>query len=151
MIQTLENVLENAINFKVFTESPIVDCNNKLKVLRDTVTFLLSDGTLLTIKEGFIWDEASIPWILQWAFPKSGIYAFSSLLHDALYYSVYNNQKFADGEFKLWMKAFSIRKAQVTFRYYAVRLLGFIYYNKNLKNPSQRCLNNRKLIIIHKQ
>jgi len=150
MIQTLDNILENAVNMTVFMETPIVDKSNKLKALRDTVTFKLSDGTLISIKEGFIWDEASIPWILQWAFPKSGIYAFSSLLHDALYYSVYKSQKFADKEFELWMKSFNIKKWQRLFRYYAVRLFGFIYYRKNLNNPSERCLNNRKCIIIHK-
>lgn len=145
---TLTNVLQLAKKADVFLESPMYTKDGKYKVLKEDVQFLLSNSKVLIIKKGFYWDENSIPWLFQFIFPKSGIYAVPALVHDALYYNTTPTQKFADDEFKIWMKALDITPFQIKFRYTIVRLLGFTYWNKNVKNPSERCLHNRQLTKI---
>ncbi len=145
---TLTNVLPLAKEADVFLDSPMYTKDGKYKVLKQDVSFLLSDTKILIIKKGFYWDENSIPWLFQLIFPKSGIYAVPALVHDALYYNTTTTQKFADDEFKIWMESLEIGHFQINFRYIIVRLLGFTYWNKNLKNPSERCLHNRKLTKI---
>lgn len=103
---------------------------------------------MLLLQEGVYWDENSIPYLLQWAFPKSGMYAVAALIHDALYFETATDRRFADVEFKIWMQALGVSKRQVWFRYWAVRLAGWIYWNKNVSNPRERCIHNRKLIKI---
>ena len=120
-----------------------------IRILKEDVTFWLSTDEFLTIKTGFEWDEVSVPYGLQWAFPKSGKYAYSALVHDALYYATYGSQKFADDEFKRWMDATgNISKRQSWFRWLFVRIFGGIYWRRNKSKPSERCLHNRNLIEI---
>lgn len=121
-----------------------------IRILKKDVNFVLSTGELLTIKAGFEWDEQSVPYLLQWAFPKSGKYAYSALVHDALYYASHNSQKFADHEFKRWMDATgNIAPKQSWFRWAFVRMFGGIYWYKNIHKPSARCCYNRNLIEIN--
>jgi hypothetical protein len=120
-----------------------------IRILKKDVNFWLSTNEMLTIKAGFEWDEVSVPYLLQWAFPKSGKYAYSALVHDALYYSVHHSQKFADDEFRKWMYATgNISKRQIYLRWLFVRMFGGIYWKKNVNKPSARCLHNRKLVEI---
>jgi len=121
----------------------------RIRILKEEVTFWLSTDELLTIKKGFEWDEVSVPYLLQWAFPKSGKYAYSALVHDALYYATHKSQKFADDEFKKWMDATgNIASKQSWVRWAFVRTFGGIFWKKNVRKPSARCLYNRNLITI---
>lgn len=149
MVLTKDNILSVIMNNEEFVECPYYARKCRQKVLKSKVEVILSDGNQLTISEGFVWDEASVPYIFQWAFPKSGKYAFSALIHDALYYLAYkDNQKFCDKELRYWMEATNISKFQVFFRYLAVRLMGFSYFNRNIKNHSYRCIRNRRFLTI---
>ena len=145
---TKENILSAAKSNAVYVDTPCYSRNGKYRMLMSPCTFLLSDGRKLSIEAGMYWDENSIPYIFQWAFPKSGMYAVATLVHDALYFNTTTSQRFADDEFKYWMKALEVSKWQVFFRYWAVRLFGWLYWNKNVNNPSERCLRNRNLIKI---
>lgn len=145
---TKENVISKAKTNGVYMDSPCYSKDGKFRMLKSNVKFLLSNDKVLQIKKGMYWDENSIPWIFQWAFPKSGIYAIPALIHDALYFDTTTSQEFADMEFKYWMEALGISKFQCKVRYLMVRLFGWKWWNKNLKNPGERCKHNRKLIII---
>jgi hypothetical protein len=117
-------------------------------MLKSSVAFMLSNGRALAIRPGFYWDENSIPYVFQWAFPKSGMYAIPALVHDALYFDTSTTRLFADNEFKYWLQALGVSRRQVCFRYWAVRLFGWLYWRKNRKEPGERCLHNRTLITI---
>lgn len=144
---TLDNVKDLIDSNKVlYSDSPSF-LNPKIRVLTSNVKFLLSDGKTLYIKKGFEWDEVTVPYILEWAFPKSGKYAISALVHDALYYKKYISQKFVDDEFKKWMDV-TINPNQSFLRWIFVRAFGWIYWKKNINSPSARFLWNQKYIQI---
>jgi len=143
---TIQNIKLHASNGSVYVDTPSY-YEAHIRILKSDVTFALSTGELLTIKAGFEWDEVSVPFLLQWAFPKSGKYAYSAMVHDALYYALYKSQKYADDEFKVWMDA-TINKNQSLLRWSFVRLFGGIYWRKNKRKPSKRYLHNNQLITI---
>lgn len=143
-----DNVRAVAQACNAYVDTPICSKEGKYRMLKSDVMWKLSDGTTLTIEAGMWWDENSIPWALQWAFPKSGIYAVPALIHDALYFDTTTSQKFADNEFRMIMEAMHIKPSQVKFRFLAVRLFGGIYWRKNLKNPGSLTIHNRKFITI---
>lgn len=140
------NVLHLAKQGAVYADTPLYTQQGKYRRLCTAVTFYLSNETMLVINEGMVWDENSIPYLLQWAFPKSGKYAIPALIHDALYFDTTTSQKFADDEFKLWMKWLKISSFQIWFRYNAVRWFGGRWWKKNINNPGERCITNRKII-----
>lgn len=142
----LDNVRLLASNAAVYYDTPSF-YEQHIRILKSKVIFILSTGEELTIDEGFEWDEVSVPYLLQWAFPKSGKYAVSAMVHDALYYSMHKSQKFADDEFKRWMDVM-INKNQSLIRWAFVRVFGCIYWRKNKRNPSDRLLRNIKKITI---
>ena len=139
-IITFWNVKYLAMEGAVYADTPSFFDSN-IRILKTNVKFKLSTGEYLHIEKGFEWDEQSVPWGLQWAFPKSGKYAVSALVHDALYYARFRSQKFADAEFKLWMDAM-INKNQSLLRWTFVSLFGGIYWKKNVRKPSERLLWN---------
>jgi len=147
---TLRNILRYAKANSVYVDTPCYSHKGKYRMLKSNVFFRLSNNDCLFIQKGVYWDESSVPYILQWAFPKSGIYAIPSLIHDALYFKTETSREFADKEFKTWMQALGTSKFQVFFRYWAVKLFGWIYWRRNVNNPSERCMHNRQLIYIIK-
>ena len=146
---TLTNILEKAKAGAVYYDTPLWSKKGDYRMLMSSCVFELSNGKILSIAPGMYWDENSVPYILQWAFPKSGMYAVPALVHDALYFDTTTSQKFADKEFKKWMCAVGCSKFQCEFRYLAVRLFGGGYWKRNTHNPSERTLHNRKLIKLN--
>ena len=141
---TSDNILFLAQYSEVYTDTPSY-WDYRIRVLTEAVTFRLSNGRIMTIEKGFEWDEASIPWLFSWAFPKSGKYAFSALVHDALYYAKYDSQLFADNEFHFWMQATNISNLQILWRYRMVRLFGGFWWDAKL---SWRAIHNQDKISI---
>jgi hypothetical protein len=149
MMVTAYNVLRMAKEANVYSDAPMYSRKGASRILKSDVQFRLSNGKILSIQAGMYWDENSIPYIFQWAFPKSGKYAVPALVHDALYFDTSTSQRFADDEFKYWMRAVGCSKQQIWFRYWAVRLFGGSYWRKNKNSPRVRCLHNRELIKIN--
>lgn len=143
---TLTNILELAKAGSVYYDTPLWSKKGDYRMLMSSCEFELSDGRILSIAPGMYWDENSVPYVFQWAFPKSGMYAIPALVHDALYFDTTTTKDFADKEFKMWMQALEVRKRQVWFRYTAVKLFGGSYWKRNTHNPRERTLHNRKLI-----
>lgn len=77
------------------------DTNNNEYCLVDDYSCVLPNGYSLTIKEGFVFDGASIPrlfWTLVGS-PFTGSYARAALIHDALYQSEILSRKECDDIF----------------------------------------------------
>ncbi|MBT0549164.1 DUF1353 domain-containing protein [Riemerella anatipestifer] len=107
----------------------------------------LSDGYILKIDNGFIWDGASVPSWLHWLFPPIDEGALADLIHDKLWtdkqkqfeyfgYNIYKARKFADDERLLWRKALAPkRKIFNWISHKVIRLLGGLFYSKQIKIP----------------
>ena len=147
---TFYNILELYKRGELYSDTPLYSKSGRLRMLSESVSFQLSNGQTLTIDKGFTWDESTIPWILLPFFPKSGIYAASALVHDALYYLAVHDKKWVEVEYAKWMIATGVSMKQVHFRYWAVSLFGGRWWNKNIKSPSRLCLKNREFIQLLK-
>lgn len=145
-MHTLSTIYASVNKGKVYSDYPMADARGKYRILDEPIAFKLSSGKLLLISEGFEWDENSIPFIFQPLFPKSGIYAVPALIHDALYYLTEGEQKAADMEYGIWMCALRLKPKQIAFRLWGVDVFGDKWWNKNLRNPGERCLRNRTRI-----
>lgn len=146
---TYLNIQDRLIKNNLYCDTPVYSRKGRYRKLCTEVTFVLGTGQYMTIKPGFTWDENSIPWVLQPFFPKSGMYAASALVHDALYYLTAHSRIWVEDEFRRWMRATGIPRNQIFFRYWAVRLFGWRWWNRNKNSPSDRCIHNRKLIMLH--
>lgn len=145
----LTNIHAHCLAGTVYADTPVHDPRGKYRRLTQPVDFELSNGQVLLIGAGFEWDEASVPWLLHPLYPKSGIYAPSALVHDALYYLTQHPRAWVEAEFRLWMQACQLPPEQVAWRYWAVSTLGWYWYNQNLNRPSERCVRNRGLLELH--
>lgn len=145
---TLYNILARAKAASVYVDTPLFSKNGRYRMLMCDVDFELSDGRILQLQEGIYWDENTVPYVLQWAFPKSGMYAVPALVHDALYFHTQGQRGLADKEFYKWMRALGTCRFQSKMRYWMVRLFGWIYWERNIYNPRERTLRNRELITL---
>jgi hypothetical protein len=123
---TFLNIQDKLTKSILYCDTPVYSRKGKYRKLCTEVTFLLGNTQFITIKPGFTWDENSIPWILQ---P--------------------HERKWVEEEFRRWMTATGVNKRQIFFRYWAVKIFGWRWWNRNKKRPSDRCIHNRKLITLH--
>jgi hypothetical protein len=147
---TFYNILDLYKKGELYSDTPLYSKSGRLRMLSDSVSFELSNGQTLTIGKGFTWDESTIPWILQPLFPKSGLYAASALIHDALYYLTVHDKKWVEIEYAKWMIATGVNMRQVYFRYWAVSLFGRRWWIRNKNRPSRLCIKNREFIQLLK-
>jgi hypothetical protein len=145
MIVTRENIIHLA-NTQLYLDKPVFNANGKYRELATNVTYVLSNGKHLIIKAGFRWDEASIPFVFQPLFPKSGVHAFAALPHDALYYLTQTSKRFADNEYAYWMMALGVSSSQIRWRWWAVEKFGGRWWKKNETKPSELCIYNRNFL-----
>ena len=143
---TIQNVKQLIENGKLLPLTPVPTTEKNIFRLTEDIEIEISDGTVFLIKEGFEYDGASVPYIFQPLFPKFGIYAYNSFVHDVLYYMLYKSRKFADNEHFIWGCAIGTKELDNDIRHRFLRLFGWIYWNRNIKNPTERALRNRTLI-----
>ena len=91
------------------------------------------DGDILiVIPKGFQFDFASVPWLFQRVFPKSGgKYDRASCAHDFLYVTEYFDRKSCDELFLKAMLSDGVPKWKAYSMYWAVRLGGWYVWNKH--------------------
>lgn len=107
--------------------------------LVEPITITLSDRSIIYIPSGFSWDLSSVPRFLWGLLPPDGDMELASIIHDFLYINVdRRGRKFADDEMLLWSKVvsgtanrWSIRNFDNQLRYIAVRMFGWIVWNRN--------------------
>lgn len=107
----------------------------------------LSDGFLLKIPKGYVWDGASVPSWLHWLFPPVDEGVMGDLIHDRLWedkksqfkyfdYNIYKARRFADDERLKWRKAHAPKKWFFNWlSHRVIRLIGGFYYSKQLNIP----------------
>lgn len=144
-ILTHANVRQLANAGEVYSDYPDPN-NHRRRILATGVLIEYSFGVRARVSPGFNWDEASVPWILQWAFPKSGKHAYPALPHDVAYYAKFCTRKQADVEFLLYALNMGTRPLVAYLRYFALRCFGGIWWRRK---PSKFAARNRRLISIY--
>jgi len=113
---------------------------NEYKLLVD-IRVQLSNGFILNIPKGYVWDLASVPRVLWSLVPPDSDAELAFLIHDVLYTEAKKlgfKQDFCDKEMKIWSKELngtkniSWRNFDNNCRYYAVKFFGKKVFDKNL-------------------
>lgn len=140
-----------------FGDKPYLSWNERIdksdKFPRNWVTTVdiqaeLSDGYILKIPEGTIWDGASIPKWLWWLFKPIDEAAIGDLIHDELWkrkqeqfehfnYNIHKARKFSDKERLLWRNILAPNKKVKNYITHSViRLIGGFFYSKQIEIPN---------------
>ena len=138
MIITLENIALLQNEFSVIEKRFVTGNNNvpKYQLIKD-LDIQLSNLIIIRIPKGYVWDLSSVPRFLWWLLPPDGDFGIAYIIHDFLYEYKYYNRKFCDDEMLKWAKVssgtkkISLRNIDNYTRYYAVRLFGWVVYNRN--------------------
>lgn len=105
----------------------------------------LSDGYILLINLGTIWDGASIPKWLWWLFKPIDEASIGDFIHDCLWvdkkaqlerfeYNIFKARQFADKERLEWRKRLAPKKAIKNYiTHFVIRKIGGIYYSRQLR------------------
>ena len=139
MIYNLENIRresesENPLIYRyIFTS----DRWNNHEIMRE-IRYMTPSGVRV-IPAGFKCDLASVPRFLWWWMPPFGRSAIAYVFHDDLYKSKRSHKmtrKQCDRLMHAFAKAVngtqspSLRNVDIKLRYYAVRLFGWVVWNK---------------------
>lgn len=94
----------------------------------------------VTVPSGFVTDLASIPRIFWSILPTDGVYAYSAIIHDYLYWEQPVDRDEADLIFRYSMEDFKVDGATIATIYKAVRLGGAGAWKENaaLKASGER-------------
>ena len=140
---SLNNVreLQSNLGHSLVIKSRVPGSNTvpKYKLLQE-LYIQLSNGDIIHIPEGFVWDLASVPRPLWGLLPPDSDAELASLVHDFLY--IHKNdfnysRRFVDDEMLKWSKVLSGTKNKISarnvdniVRYVGVRLGGWAYWNR---------------------
>ena len=99
-------------------------------VLERDFYFSLPETGLQAIREGFVFDFASIPWYMQWfEQPATGKHRYAALVHDWLYHKGITTRYEADLIFLKLMKQDGVSWLKRNLMFAAVRLGGWKNWN----------------------
>ena len=140
MILTLKNIKENSkIKYPILDRQIFKPKSFWHKyILEEEVIFQLSNGDILTVEKGFLWDKSTVPKFLYSFLSPIGKFEIASLIHDKIYRHLKDKytRSFADKEMLKWSKAIqgtkyiSFRNLDNYTRYILVRIFGWIaWYN----------------------
>lgn len=141
------NYLEKIKGVRWFEQLPKSKAYPRHSRTLEDLEITLSDGYVLKIPKGTIWDGASVPSWLHWLFPPIDEGALGDLIHDMLWidkqrqfkhfkYNIYKARKFADEERRKWRKAHAPKKWFFNWiSHRVIRLIGGFYYSQQLKIP----------------
>lgn len=108
----------------------------------------LSDGYILKIPKGTVWDGASIPTWLWWLLKPIDKGALGDLIHDVLWenkqkqfeyfnYNIFKARKFADDERLKWRTALAPdKKLKNIVTHKVIRWIGGFFYSRQLSIPN---------------
>jgi len=119
------------------------------------------------VPQGFPTDMASVPWVVQWKFPKRGVHSRAAVLHDWLYRSHYyseaygeplggvgfwgamtsKSRKLADDIFYRVMLRDGVRKSSAYLMYRSVRRFGWMVWRSHTKESIEAA---RSLMLVEK-
>lgn len=108
----------------------------------------LSDGYVLKVEKGAIWDGASIPKWLWWLFKPIDEGSLGDFIHDKLWefkseelkrfnFFIYATRLFADDERLRWRTAHApSKKIKNKVTNFVIRMIGGFYYSRQMKIPN---------------
>lgn len=136
-VLTLYNIKGYLVNGPLIKIARVYGTNkiNRYQLL-ERVDIQLSDGTIIDIPEGYVWDLSSVPRFLWGLLAPDGDFQIAALIHDYLYEFKVKSRKFADDEMLIWSKEVSgtknrsLRNLDNKLRYLGVRAFGWYVWNK---------------------
>lgn len=128
-----DNVVEQLLTDELIIQSYIYsDKSQKYWKIQKPITVTLSNGKIINIEKGFTYDMSTVPkWLWSFVRPcNDALLAY--LIHDKLY-SIQDpsmTRKQVDQEMLYWSNIINDNKFDNKLRYYIVRLLGWIWWNR---------------------
>lgn len=134
---------------KIFDRYPnftLLPPDFKLARVEETFTYTSDNGETVTVKKGFITDGASIPKI-AWSLIGGpfGEYAYAAFVHDFSYCYKLFSRKVCDKIFKNAMKDLNVEWFKRNVMYWAVRMFGWIGWNKHKKEKKKTTMNREEV------
>jgi hypothetical protein len=130
---TKNNVVEQLLSDELIVQSYVYsDKSEKYWKIQNPITVELSNGEVINIPKGFVYDMSTVPkWLWSFVRPfNDGLFGY--LIHDRLY--VIRDHKMTrkqvDKEMLFWTNITNDNKFDNKFRYYIVRLLGWLWWYK---------------------
>jgi len=111
--------------------TPLPDGKNWLVNKDCSIDLSLYGYGVITVEKDTIINFASIPWWAKWLYqPATGKHRYGSIWHDYLYGKKLFSRKETDEIYKLIMELDGFRQTGVEVMYNAVRLGGWVAWNK---------------------
>ena len=132
---TKDNVVEQLLSDELIVQSYIYsDKSGKYWKIQNPITVELSNGEVINIPKGFVYDMSTVPkWLWSFVRPvNDGLFGY--LVHDVLYVNKVKGmtRKQVDKEMLFWTNITNDNKFDNKFRYTIVRLLGWLWWYKIL-------------------
>jgi len=130
---TKDNIVEQLLSDELIVQSYIYsDKSSKYWKIQQPLTVQLSNGEIINIPKGFVYDMSTVPkWLWSFVRPvNDGLFGY--LVHDVLYINRVKGmtRKQADKEMLFWTNIVNSNKFDNYLRYYIVRLLGWLWWYK---------------------
>ena len=130
---TKDNVIEQLLSDELIVQSYVYsDKSAKYWKIQNPLTVELSNGEVINIPKGFVYDMSTVPkWLWSFIRPvNDGLFGY--LVHDALYINKVKGmtRKQVDDEMLFWTNITNDNKFDNKFRYTIVRLLGWLWWHK---------------------
>ena len=130
---TKDNIVERLLTDELIVQSYVYsDNSSKYWRIVEPITVTLSNGKIINIPKGFYYDMSTVPkWLWSIVRPyNDGLFGY--LVHDVLYVNRNHNmtRKECDEEMLFWTNITNSNKFDNKFRYYIVRLLGWLWWYK---------------------
>jgi hypothetical protein len=130
---TKNNVIEKLMTDDLIVQSYVYsDNSSKYWKIENPLLIKLSNGKYLKIDKGFYYDMATVPkWLWSIVRPfNDGLIGY--LIHDRLYVIRDHEmtRKEVDEEMLFWTNLTNKNKFDNYLRYFIVRLLGWLWWNK---------------------
>ena len=132
---TKDNIIKQLLSDELIIQSYVYsDKSAKYWKIQQPITIELSTGKIINIPKGFVYDMSTVPkWLWSFIRPvNDGLFGY--LIHDSLYVErAYRmTRKQCDKEMLFWTNITNDNKFDNYFRYYIVRLLGWLWWYKIL-------------------
>ena len=132
---TKDNVVEQLLSDELIVQSYVYsDKSGKYWKIQNPITVELSNGEVINIPKGFVYDMSTVPkWLWSFVRPvNDGLFGY--LVHDVLYVNKVKGmtRKQVDKEMLFWTNITNDNKFDNKLRYTIVRLLGWLWWYKIL-------------------
>lgn len=132
MYITKDNIIEQLLTDELIVQSYVYsDKSSKYWKIQQPITVTLSNGKVINIPKGFVYDMSTVPkWLWSFVRPfNDGLFGY--LVHDILYVQRAHDMTRlqCDKEMLFWTNLTNSNKFDNYLRYAVVRLLGCFWWN----------------------